>query len=777
MKKYLSREFLRRLGERVLLLFLSAFVLFFLLDIIFPLKVKIPYSQQIVSSDRTLMSAFLSEDQKWRMYSEPDELSPEFRKIILYKEDKFFYYHYGINPIAIFRAAFNNIVYRKRTSGASTITMQLARLLYPKDRTYLNKISEMFRALQLEHTYSKDEILNLYLNLVPYGSNVEGVKAASLIYFGKKPDKLSLAQMTTLAIIPNRPGSLRPGRNTTAIVQARNKWLRRIQEDGIASASLVEDALTEPLEAKRNELPRMAPHISIRLHQLFPQKPVIHTTINLSHQQTLLGIAKSYTQRLSVYGIYNCAVLVINNKTHTIESYIGSPDFNDMLHAGQVDGIQAIRSPGSTLKPLVYSIAFDDGLLTPKSVIADVPVNYAGYSPENYNSKYNGNVTVEFALSNSLNIPAVKTLNMVGLESLIDKMREAGFGQAVNSANTLGLSVVLGGCGVKLEEMTALYSAFASGGKLYHPSVLFPPDTLAKPVSLISPGAAFMTTDILTKIARPEMPADVVSSQMHIPKIAWKTGTSYGRRDAWSIGFNKDYTIGVWVGNFNGLGVPELSGAEMATPLLFKLFNSIDYNSSNEWFHAPDDVDFRLVCSESGKVPEEFCQHRIIDYFIPKVSTNVRCDHMKKVFISPDSSISYCTACIPDNGYKIVEYPNPEPDLVAFYEAEHIAYRKIPPHNPKCERVFEGKAPVITSLADKREYRLEKDEKNPGQLMLSCTVSNDVNRVFWYINNRFYKEAKAGEELFFTPDRGRIKISCSDDKGRNVNIEVTVLDL
>lgn len=774
MKLKFSRRKLRKVGEMTLLFMIASFVLFHLLNIFFPVKVDIPYSQQILAKDNSVMYAFLSKDDKWRMYASPAEISPDFRKTILYKEDKYFYWHFGINPIAIVRAAFNNIVYRKRTSGASTITMQLARLLYPQERTYLNKITEMFRAIQLEHDYSKSEILNLYLNLVPYGGNVEGVKAASMIYFGRQPDKMSLAQMTTLAIIPNRPGSLRPGRNTDLIVAARNKWLKRMKEDHLFPEEMLSDALTEPLEAKRSDLPKYAPHLCYRLHQQNPDVPVVHTTINLLHQQQLVAATRSYTKRLSQYGIYNSSVFVINNKTHAIEAYIGSPDFNDFDHAGQVDGVQAIRSPGSTLKPLVYSIAFDYGLMTPKSVIADVPVNYGGYAPENFNSKFNGNVTVEFALSNSLNIPAVKTLNMIGLKSLTDKMRDAGFGQAVQAEKTLGLSVVLGGCGVKLEELTTLFSIYANEGKLYRPSYYFPVDSTVKPVPIISSGAAFMTSDILTKITRHEMPSDVVSSTMHVPKIAWKTGTSYGRRDAWSIGFNKDYTIGVWVGNFNGIGIPELTGAEMATPLLFQMYNAIDYNSGNSWFAEPAELDFRLVCPVTGKVPEEFCTNNVIDYFIPKVSSNIRCDHLKKVFISPDSAISYCTSCIPENGYKIADYPNPEPDLVAFYESEHIAYRKIPPHNPKCERIFEGKAPVITSLSDKKEYQIEKDEKNPGQLMLSCTVSNDVSRVFWYINDRFYKEAKAGENIFFYPEKGQLKISCSDDKGRNVNIRITV---
>ena len=258
---------------------------------------------------------------------------------------------------------------------------------------------------------------------------------------------------------------------------------------------------------------------------------------------------------------------------------------------------------------------------------------------------------------------------------------------------------------------------------------------------------------------------------MHIPKIAWKTGTSYGRRDAWSIGYNKKYTVATWVGNFNGQGVPELTGAEMATPLLFNIFNSIDYNSENDWFIAPKSVDFRNVCNESGMIPNEFCENPGIDYYLPGVSSTQQCEHLKEVYVSPDEKISYCVSCLPDAGYKKKLYPNYEPDLVSFYETEGIKYTHIPPHNPKCDRIFTDKPPVITSLVDNKEYLIEKADP---QLLLSCNADNDVKTVYWYINNRFYKSARANEKIFFSPTAGKIKISCSDDKGQNKDINIHV---
>jgi len=675
-----------------------------------------------------------------------------------------------VNPLSLARAAFNNLFHLRRTSGASTITMQVARLLEPKQRTYGNKLIEMFRATQLEMKFSKEEIFLMYLNLVPYGGNIQGVKAASVLYFGRMPGKLSLAQITTLAVIPNRPLSLKPGKNNGAIVEARNKWLRRMKEDKIFPAGEIEDALREPIEAKRQEAPKFAPHFALRMKELYPGMPIVKTSLNRSSQAKISTIVYNYSKRLLAYDIHNASVLVINNKTRKVEAYLGSPDINDKNFSGEVDGVDAVRSPGSTLKPLVYGLAFDEGLATPKTVIADVPVNFDGYAPENFNSKFNGNVTVEKALAYSLNIPAVKTLSQMGVPTFTDKMKQAGFHQVAKDEKKLGLSTVLGGCGVTLEELTTLYSAFAHEGK-YVPPKYLKSDSVQKTVALVSPAAAYMVSEILTTLTRPDLPNNYQSS-MHIPKIAWKTGTSYGRRDAWSIGYNMNYTIGVWVGNFSGDGVPELTGADMATPLLFDIFNTLDYNSGNKWFAEPEDLDFRLVCSESGKVPDEFCQSQVIDYFIPKVSSAQKCTHEKLVYVSADEGFSYCTACLPPDGYKSKYYPNLEPALIAYYESEHIAYQKIPPHNKNCPRVFKTHPPAITSPSNKKEYIVEKGSEQ--QIMLSCNADNEVKTIYWYVNNRFYKSCASTEKIFFVPQAGELKISCSDDKGQNSDIVIKI---
>jgi len=751
----------------------SCFGIFLLLLIlgaaIVPLRIAQEYSQVITAADGTVIHAFLTADDKWRMKTEKEDITGNLKKAILYKEDKYFYYHFGINPVSIVRSTINNIFYRRRTSGASTISMQVIRLLYPAERTYLNKLVEMLRAMKLETRLTKDEILELYFTLVPYGGNVEGIKSASLIYFGSMPGKISLAQIVALSVIPNKPSSLKLGKNNDAIAGFRNKWLNRMKEDHLFPDDEINDALSEPLEAERREISKPAPHLSSRLHTKLPGMSNVHTTLDRKKQLEINALAYNYSKRLLKYGIANASILVINNKTHAVEAYVGSPDISDNDNAGQVDGVAAIRSPGSTLKPLVYALAFDKGLLTPKCVLTDVPVNIDGYAPENFNGKYNGEVTVENALSYSLNVPAVKTLQMLGLPTMIDKLKSAGFEQTKQSEKKLGLSLVLGGCGVSLEELTGLFSAFASGGKFVRPHYLAG-DTSSVKVQIVSPASAYMVSEILTSITRPDLPNNFESS-MHIPKIAWKTGTSYGRRDAWSIGYNANYTIGVWVGNFSGKGVPELNGADMATPLLFEVFNTIDYNSSNEWFAPPKDLDVRLVCSASGRIPEEYCEHQVIDEFIPKVSSTGRCVHMKKIFLSADEKFSYCTSCLPLNGYKEEYFPAFAPELISFYENEHVSYKRVPVHNPNCTRVFAEQAPQISSPVNNKEYIIEKNE---GQLMLGCNTGGEVKTVYWYINDRLYKMSGAAENVFFQPQEGEIKISCSDDKGRNSDIKIRV---
>ncbi|GAB2606912.1 penicillin-binding protein 1C [Spirosoma areae] len=770
----------RLLKSRLLKTIIGAILIFLALDLFFPIRPNVAYSTVITARDGSILHAFLSRDDKWRMYSELTEITPTLRDAILFKEDKYFRYHPGFNPVAMLRAAGRNLLSGRRTSGASTITMQTVRLLEPRQRTYRNKLLELFRAVQLELHFSKDEILQLYLNLIPYGGNIEGLKSASLLYFGKPPTLLSLAEITTLAIIPNRPSSLRLGTHNALVVQERNRWLARFRVAHRFNEATLTDALSEPLNAYRRAAPQLAPHLARRLLAENPNTPIIRSTLNPTIQATVERLVQQYANRIRAYTIHNSAVLVVDNYKREVMAYVGSADFGNAVDGGQVDGVRAVRSPGSALKPLLYGLAFDAGIITPKTKLADVPTNFSGYQPDNYDRRFNGPVTAEFALANSLNIPAVALLKEIGTPTLISTLQKAGFSSIKKQAKDLGLSMILGGCGVTLEEMTRLYAGLANGGKLEPLRFVSSPGGTVnlKDKRLLSPEAAYLVTNTLTQITRPDLPNNFDNSY-HLPRIAWKTGTSYGRRDAWSIGYNQRYTIGVWVGNFSGAGVAELSGANTATPLLFQLFNTLDYNSPTGWFRIPKtatQLSSRLICPETGDIPGEFCTNPVTDYCIMGVSRYRRCQHRKAVFTNSAGTLSYCAHCRPDTGTIRRSYPNLSPEVTAFYQSRHLPVETIPPHNPACERVFGTSAgsagPQITSPNNGSEYFI--NPKQPAELELACQAANDAQTVFWYLNDKLYRRVRPTEGIFFKPRPGVLKISCADDKGRSSDIRIVV---
>lgn len=764
----LSKPSWKKLFKKTGIAVLGFIVLFFILHFIFPLPDKVEYSTIITDDKGEVIHAFLTSNEQWRMKTELEEISPLLRKTIVQKEDKYFYRHFGINPVAVGRAFVMNVFTGRRTSGASTITMQVAKALEPKKRNIGNKVIEMFRALQLELKYSKDEILQLYLNLVPYGGNIEGVKSASILYFGKNPDHLSLAEITALSIIPNRPSSLVIGKNNEEIVKQRNKWLNRFAKENVFTKKEIEDALAEPLTAKRSVVPKLAPHLAYKLKQ--SGGPIIKTNLQLNTQYKTEKLVQDYVRTLRLSKIRNAAVIIIDNETHKVITYVGSGDFADTTDGGQVNGAAAVRQPGSTLKPLLYGLCFDEGLLTPKKMMNDVPVNYAGYAPENYDKNFNGPVTVEYALEHSLNIPSVKALNMLGKEKMIQQLSSIGFKQIQAKQKALGLSLILGGCGATLEQLTGMYSCFAAEGLYYRP-LFVQHDGGAKPQRILSADASYMITDILSRINRPDFPLHW-DATAHLPKIAWKTGTSYGRRDAWSIGYNKKYTVGVWVGNFSGEGNAELSGAHTATPLLFRIFNTLDYDADRAWFTPPKELEQRKICSETGLPPSAHCTNLVLDYFIPGISSTQTCNNYEEIAVSADEKISYCKSCEPETGFKRKGYKLVAAEVQNWMEGNGLAVEVIPPHNPQCEKIFASGAPQIKSPVNGTEYLISK--KNPEPLQLVCETGNDVSRVYWYINNQFYKTTDAGSKQFFLPTEGNIKISCTDDKGRNRDIKIMV---
>ena len=749
--------------------FLLLVVFLNILNLVFPPPKIKDYSKTVYSSEKTLLNAYLTKDDKWRLRTKIDEVTPQLLEAIIEKEDSWFYWHFGVNPISVFRAMYQNLISSKRVSGASTITMQLARILEPDDRTYLVKIKEVLRAVQYELRFSKKEILEMYLSNLPFGGNIEGVKSASYIYFNRPPDKLSLSQTVALTVIPNNPNFLRPDKSIEALNRIKNKWLNKFKEDEIFQSDEIEDALSEDIERTRSEMPNIAPHFSLIVKKKFNDDLLI-SSLNLEMQSKSELLLSNYVERVRSRGVSNGAVLVIDNKSMQVKVYCGSEDFSDNNSSGQVNGITSVRSPGSALKPFLYAKAFNEGALTPQNRLLDIPTDFGGYQPENYDTKFNGWVTADFALANSLNVPAVRLLRETGLSNFLNLLEQNGFKSIGENKTSLGLSTILGGCGVTLEELTKFYTTFSNNGELREIQYLANFNVQnGKPV--FNKAVGYMIAAILSKIERPDLALEFID-QSKLPKIAWKTGTSYGKRDAWAIGFNPNYTIGVWMGNFDGKGSPYLSGAEMAVPLLFDLFNVIDYNSDKKWFDQPESVIKREVCAETGMLPQTTCENLTYDYSIANISSLQRCDLLKEFIVNTEERIEYCTDCIPPKNYKSKLYPYYKAELSHWYDLNSIYYEKIPAHNVNCTRKFKYNLPVILSPSDEYEYFLEGN--NPQKILLQAASEASVTEHYWYVNNELIKKVKAGTKLFISIEKGKNIITCTDNKGRSSEIEIFV---
>jgi penicillin-binding protein 1C len=748
---------------------LAVLVLLFLFDLLFPPPTVKQYSKEIIADEGTLISAYLTNDDKWRLRTDIDDVSPELIKAIIEKEDSWFFWHFGVNPVSIIRAVYSNALSGKRISGASTITMQVIRLLEPRERTHFNKLIEMFRAVQFELHHSKREILEIYLSLLPFGGNIEGVESASYIYFNRPPKQLSLAQSILLCAIPNNPNSRRLDRYNDDIFKVRNHWINYFKNENTFPQTDLDDASDEPIETHRYAIPSLAPHFAYFVKDNYDGDR-IKTTLNLRIQQTAEELLLNHINRVFLKGITNGAVLIIDNKTSSVVGYCGSADFNDVSHSGQVNGITAIRSPGSTLKAALFAHAFDEGILTPQMKIEDIPTDFNGYEPENYDLKFYGNISASFALENSLNIPAVKLLRKVRLENFINLLEECGFNEISNRKKKLGLSLILGGCGVTLAELTRLFTAFARDGELHQLAYTIDQFDEDENIKVFSPASSYLTSNILSGRDR----NDIVDLSIYskLPKFAWKTGTSYGKRDAWAIGFNQNYTIGVWMGNFDGGGSPHLSGAEAAVPLLFDLFNAIDYGSESDWFNKPREVFEREVCAESGLLPTQYCDRTITDYAINNSSHNIICNIHQPVYVNLEETIQYCTGCIPSKDYERKIYPLYDPELTVWLSENNYNFIKPPPHNPDCQAKFTQNGPRILSPSEDYDYFIEEDSEQ--EILLLAASDSKAKTHYWYVNDKFYTKCTPGEKIFLKPENGENKISCLDDKGRDESVSIKV---
>jgi len=764
----------------VLLLGVVAFTAVIAAALLVPLpmdKLQIPPSTCVYDAEGRLMSAFLAPDDRWRITVSYEDVSTEFLDMLIAYEDRWFFWHFGVNPLSLCRALIQNIRAGKIVSGGSTLTMQVARLLDPKPRTVPSKVKEVFQAIGLELRYSKKQILSMYLNLAPYGGNIEGIGAASLLYFGKEPIELSTAEAALLVALPRSPEALRPDRFPDAARRARDTVLKRAFDREVIDEPLFTAALLTDVPTGRRELPKRAQHLSRYLaHRYGPGN--IYSTISLPVQSDIEALLSKHVDSLRAAGISNGSVVVIDNISHEIVAYVGSADFYDAEASGQVDGVRAARSPGSTLKPFIYAIAMDQGLITPKSYLEDVPVSYSGYSPQNYSGTFSGVVSAASALTQSINVPAVNLLASIGVDKLFTLLRTAGV-SSLSDRHTYGLSMAIGGCEISLLELTGLYSMLANGGTLYRPRLVRRADTQehpsSPPITLLSEESAFLVSEILSTGSRPDLPSAWESTSL--PKIAWKTGTSYGHRDAWCIGYSSGFTVGVWLGNFSGEGSSSLVGAEVASPLLFKIIGRLSKGSTSEWLTPPQSLARREVCSLSGMPAGPLCPETTVDYYIPDVSSNQVCNLHRVALIDESTGLrvpDYLrgTPGIAERVY--VEWPA---SVVAWYVATGVAgVDMLPPLDPKYATKISGAPPRIISPQDNRTYQLRKGLP-PEQQRLALIAEANVKtaKLYWFINGELVGTSKPGEAAFYTPVPGTHELVCQDELGRIDKMNLVIL--
>jgi penicillin-binding protein 1C len=545
-------------------------------------------SRLVLAADGSLLRGFTTESGVWRLPADPDAVDPVYMTMLLAWEDQRFHRHPGIDPLAVGRAFGQMVGHGRVVSGASTITMQTARLLEPKRRTLGAKVHQMWRALQLERRFGKDEILTQYLTLAPYGGNLEGIRAASLAWFGKEPRHLAPAEAALLVALPQSPESLRPDRHPDRARAARDKVLGVMEERGVLTADIAAEARRDPVPSLRRSLPFNGPHLAWRMTVAHPEARIIGSTIDAELQRALERLVLTEQDRLDEGA--GVAVMVVENAGRRVLAYLGSSDFFDDGRFGQIDMIQAVRSPGSTLKPFIYGMAFDDLLIHPETIVADMPTRYGNYQPENFLKVYRGEVSIRDALQHSLNIPAVTILKHVGPRRL--DARLTGVGARLDYGGggpEPGLPLALGGVGTTMRDLVTLYAGLADGGVVMPLS--FGPDEAeeAAPVSLIGEAAAWYVTRILED-APP--PTDFVDSRVTRDKrrIAFKTGTSYGNRDAWAIGYDARYTVGVWIGRPDGTPNPDRYGRATAAPVLFRIFRQLPDSGRPANPSRPDDA-------------------------------------------------------------------------------------------------------------------------------------------------------------------------------------------
>lgn len=729
-----------------------------------PLLEGIDFSTRVRDRNGNVLRVTLTADQKYRVWTPLKEISPELVDATLRFEDKYYGKHPGVNPVSLLRATWNLAFSRGTHAGASTITMQVARLRYHlRTRTFSGKLRQIVYALELERHYAKTQILEAYLNLAPYGRNIEGVGAASEIYFSKNAARVTSAEAIALSVIPQSPTrrALVAGSENARVTNAQQRWYSR-------STTKEAPALTFRAEARiRQQL--TAPHFVQEILETRTAKTEIATTLDLSLQQMLEKRVSDYIAQNRDRGIVNASALLIDFNTMEVLAQIGSSDFANTEIHGQVDGTRRPRSPGSTLKPFVYALALDQGKIHPLSLLKDAPHTFGDYNPENFDREFLGPIRACDALARSRNVPAVTLASDLAHPTFYEFLRNAEV-SLPKPASFYGLSLPLGGAEVTMEDLVRLYAALANGGRLQPlRRIVNEPPTTA-PVRLVTPEAAFLTLDMLGKIPRPGMTE--AESARHSP-VFWKTGTSHGFRDAWSVAVFDHYVVAVWIGNFDGKRNSAFIGRTAAAPLLFQMIDGLRaLQPSRAEPHLPaPGLNLKRVefCSVSGQLPTAACPHRTESWFIPGISPIATCDIHREILVDATTGLRVAQ----DDGTRSLRrevYEFWPSDLLALFERAGVPRRLPPPFLSTADNELVargGHAPKINLPAN--EMTLSHTATNSTVIPLRAETESGVRKLYWFADKTFLGACDAHEVLAWKPAPGTYQLTALDDHGRSAS--------
>ncbi len=780
----LNKKALKTWSRRVFLGAYIAFVtgvsLYVIILRVFPFSDEdiknISYSKYICDKDGNLLRAFMTGDQRWLLPVELNKLNPNFINATIAVEDKRFWRHHGIDLAAVLRAVRLNVSGGRVISGASTLSMQVIRILENRPRTMFNKIIESAHVTRLEALYSKEEILELYIERGPYGGNIHGVRAASLRFFQKNPEDLSLAECALLAGLPQSPSRFRPDRYPERAGKRRNMVLLSMFKNNYITSGQYEGAIREPVIAGRYSFPFKAPHFTRLVKDKFSGEQDAITTIDSGIQHFAELALSDAVGRLKNRGVKNGAVVIIENATGKVRAMVGSPDFFSEEDLGQINGAISKRCPGSALKPFTYALGFDEGLYAPRTILADVPVQYSGYMPVDYDKKYRGPVTVREALVDSLNIPAVEVLNKITYRKLYLFLKDVGITTLKNPPEHYGLSLTLGSGDVNLLELTNAYAALARLGE-YKPYTFIEADETPS-LRAISEGAAYLVADILSDSSRLEAAgiSGIYKGRDLYPKVAFKTGTSYGHRDAWTVCYNPEYTVGVWLGNFSAKPAKALVGIEAAAPVAARIFSWLYTEKAAPWYKMPDSIGQKYVCALSGQPVSEICPHAVKDLYIKDCTVARKCAVHKKIAIDNETGLA-----LDDHSKKSRKYTQKvfevwPPALQSWMRSRNADYVAPPEYLISSKQItdFDKNRPKIVSPSYGCEYFTSGLERKHQKLTLKANGAFDTDKLYWFVNNRFYGECDIGEKLFWSMEKGRQKITCADKHGRSSSVIIVV---